>query len=350
MTRKYLRCLVLGFILLLQAGCQEQAKLARATNNNEVKEPAPRITFEKLLYDFGEISPNSMFTSEIKFTNTGQVPLKIMEIEKCCGIVTSLDKDKTEYAPGEQGIVKVQWKLGPQPGVLMRQLIIHSNDRLNPVTTLSIHAKVVLSISWEPKRLILSPIEKNAGCPKITISSLDGRPFSIIEFQSTDDCVTADFDRSVSATRHIIEPKVKIEKLQKYLEGRIKINTTHPEGNIATILFAMLPEYTIEPPSILVFNVEPGNSLTKKIVLLNNYDQNFEIESVSSLKNVVAVRVLRKTRIRNGYQLEIEMTVPPAGGKRKFTDEFSVNLKDGAKLPLKCDGYYPRKTRRSQPE
>jgi len=361
MTRKCfpLGRLVVSCILLLQAGCQEQAKLAKgpsvtptepraplkkAANAPDPNRLSPRITFEKLVHDFGEVSPNSMNTGEIKFTNTGQASLKITKVGKCCGVVAKLDKGKMEYAPGESGALKVEWRSGSQPGAFDRQLVVHSNDKASPATTLSIWAKTVLRVTWEPKRLRLSPIEENAGCPKVTISSLDNQPFSITGFKSTGDCVTADFDPSVKVTKHVIEPKVNMRKLQKNLKGRISINMTHPEGNAATILFDVVPEYTITPPLIMIFNAEPGKSMTRKIVLLNNYGKDFEIESVSSKNNTVAFEVLGKTRIHNGYQLEVEITVPAAAGKMKFTDEFSVNIKGGEKLPIECNGYYPRNT------
>ncbi len=95
-------CLFVGCAFLLQAGCQQQSKSAkepavesteepRATlisakePTKEVKKPAkevevapepkgppPKITFEKVLHNFGEVSPNKVNTGEIKFTNTGE--------------------------------------------------------------------------------------------------------------------------------------------------------------------------------------------------------------------------------------------------------------------------------------
>jgi hypothetical protein len=354
-------CLVVSYLLFLQAGCQKQAELARESSSApiELKESQvevadapdklmPVITFEKSNYNFGDVSPNSTHTGKITFTNTGRALLKITKIERCCGVVANVAKGKMEYAPGERGTVNLQWRFGSYPGAIVRKLVIHSNDRINPITTLNIHAKIVLKITWEPRRLRLSPTEVNAGCSKLTISSLDDRPFSITQFQSTGGCLTADIDPSVSATRHIIDLKVDIERLQKNPEGRINISTTHPEGGDATIFFEVLPEYTMEPPSILIFNAESGSSVVAKLVLLNNYGHDFEIESVSSMNSTVAVNVLRKTKIRNGYRLEVEMTVPPNTGKGKFTDEFSINLKSGRKLLVKCNGYYKRNTPRSQ--
>ncbi len=354
-------CVICGLVFFLQIGCQEQAKLAEKptaalTEPNEPLEeieaapepnkPSPKIMFEKVVYDFGEVGPSKENTGEFKFTNNGEALLKITKVGKCCGVVTSLDK--MEYAPGESGALEVKWKSGPQPAVMRRQLVVHSNDRTNPQINLTIKAKTVLKVAWEPKRLRLFLDEENAGCSKVTLSSLDDRPFSITGFKSTADCITADYDSSVEATKFVLEPKVDAEKLQKNLKGRVNISLNHPQGNAATILFDVLPKYTVNPPLLIVFDAEPEKPIVRKISVLNNYGKDFEIESVSSKDNNVDVKVLEQKKIRNGYQLDTEITPPAAEGKIRFTDTFSVNIKDGEKLTIRCNGYYSKRKPKSE--
>ncbi len=326
-------CIVCGLVSFLQIGCQELAKLTGKS--------LPEIKFEKLVYDFGEIGPNTKQKGEFKFTNVGEGLLKIIKVGKCCGVVTRLDK--IEYAPGESGVLKVEWDSGPRESSMSRKLVVHSNDPNAPVSNLTIKAKVVLQITWEPKRLKLFLDEENAGCSKITISSIDNQPFSITDFKSTGDSITADYDPSVKATKYVLEPKVDIEKLQKNLKGRIDISLDHPNGKAAIILFSVLPKYTVNPPLLIIFNAEPNKPIVRKISVLNNYGKDFEIESVSSKNDIVAIKILEQKKIRNGYQLDVEMIPPATDGKIRFTDVFSVNFKSGEKLPITCNGYYSKK-------
>jgi hypothetical protein len=194
-------CLIVSCALLLQAGCQEQTKVAEepetlvkepSTIRVEPNEPlekaetaaepnglSPKITFEKVVHDFGRVGPRAKKTGEIKFTNTGDSLLKITKVSKCCGVVAKLDKGKTQYAPGESGAVNVEWTSGPRPSVFTKQLTVHSNDRTNPAVILTVKAKIVLQIVWQPRILKLLPNKDNAGCPKVSVRSLDNRPFSI---------------------------------------------------------------------------------------------------------------------------------------------------------------------------
>ena len=353
------KCLILALfliscVLFLQTGCQEQAKSAnealtaqkKSEAAAETDKPSPRITFENVVYDFGEVGPNRKNTGQIKFTNTGEALLKITKVARCCGVVTKLGK--MEYEPGESGTLKVEWNSGPRQSTMRRKLTIHSNDPKTPQTILNLKAKVVLQVDWEPKSLRLFLDKENAGCPKITIKSLDNQPFSILQFKSTADCITADFDSSVEATKFILEPSVNIEAMPKNFKGRININLTHPEGKIATILFSMLPKYTVRPSMIIVWDAQPEKPVVKKIDVLNNYQKDFEIESVTSNRNIIGVKVLEQRKITKGYQLDIELTPPAAEGKTNFMDELSVNIKDGEKLAIRCNGRYSK--RKPKPE
>ena len=337
--------LLISWVLFLQTGCREQAKEAVITQEKpedvaEADKPSPKITFESEVFDFGEVGPNIKNTGKIKFTNTGDALLKITKVARCCGVVTQLGK--MEYEPGESGELEVAWNSGSRPSAMRRKLIIHSNDPNTPQTTLNLTAKVVLQVDWKPRSLRLFLDEENARCPKITINSIDKQPFSILQFKSTADCITADYDSSVEATKFILEPKVNIDAMPKNSKGRININLTHPEGKIATILFSVLPNYTVRPSMILLWNSEPEKPIVRKVDLLNNYRKDFEIESITSKRNIVGVKVLEQRKITNGYQLNVELTPPVVKNKTGFTDELSVNIKDGEMLTIRCNGRYTK--------
>ena len=82
----------------------------------------------------------------------------------------------------------------------------------------------------------------------------------------------------------------------------------------------------------------------KTISVLNNYKQDFEIESVSSMNNTIGVQVLEKKKITKGYQLDLEITPPVAGNGIKFSDKFEIHLEGGETLSITCNGYFTKRT------
>jgi len=349
--------LLSGPVLFLQTGCQEQAgpsdksKATLATPDSQAgqekatttrkKTPAgkgvPKIKLDKLEHDFGDVGPNTKQTGEFKITNTGKGLLEITRVQKCCGANVELSKEELE--PGKSATLKVTYKLGTRTGTVKRQLHVYSNDPFESKVTLTITANVVTKVEWQPNRLKLFLEKENANCPEITIACRDNVPFSITNFKSTANCISADYDPSAKAMKFVLTPKVDMEKLQNNLKGRIDIELSHPELNRVTITFDVLPRFTLSPQQIIVFKAEPQKPTVRKVWVLSNYDEDFEIESTSSKNNTI--KVLSQEKIRNGYELKVEIVPPPVKDKESlFTDTFSVNIKGGGKETISCRGFY----------
>jgi len=344
--------LAAGCFLLLQAGCEEEAMAPRELGSDWFQQQTQmamtprfakslsRITFEKVTHDFGDVGPGTNHFCEFRFTNTGEGVLRIGQVEKTCGC-TPFSLDKTEYSPGESGTLKVRYYAEEEYGSTAKQLFVHSNDSQNPKVALTINARVVAKVDYEPKTLSLSLKHQNAGCPQITLTSIDNQPFSIRSFKSTADCITADYNPSVKATRFVLQPKVDMAKLEKTLNGRIEIGLTHPECKTLTIGLNALPRFSIAPQPVVVHNAEAKRPVIKKVRIQNNYKDDFELESVFSKNGTV--KVLSNKRLIDGYELELSITPPDTINQTGvFSDVVFVKVKDGGNLEIPCSGFYLR--------
>ena len=353
--------LIMTCCLLLQAGCEEETMAPRqelsadwfqqfnqiqrsnsptTTTRTRFQRRTPKIEFEKLEHDFGYVGPGTNNLCEFRFTNTGNSALKIGEITNTCGC-TPFSLDKKEYAPGESGILKVNYFSEQLRGQTTKQLVIHSNDRAMPKVTLAIKADIKIQVSHEPKTLNLLLKQENANCPQLTLTSIDNEPFSIKSFKSTANCITADFNPSEQATKFVLQPKVDMERLEKTLNGRIEIGLTHPECKTVSVGISTLPKFKIIPRSIVVRGMATQQPIFKKLRILNNYDEDFELELFSSSKG--AVKVLSNAIVNNGYELELQIT-PPASKdtKRIFNETFFVKTTEGQQLQVPCNVFYSR--------
>jgi hypothetical protein len=363
-NRVILTILIMTCFLLLQAGCEEETMAPRQelsadwfqqfnqiqrsnspmTTTRTTRPPfqrrTPKLEFEKLEYDFGSVGPGTNNLCEFRFTNTGNNTLKIGEIINTCGC-TPFALAKKEYAPGESGTLKVGYLSDQIRGQTTKQLIVHSNDRANPEITLAVKANIMIQVDHEPKTLNLLLKQENANCPQLTLTSMDGQPFSIQSFKSTANCITADFNPSEQATKFVLQPKVDMDKLEKTLNGRIEIGLTHPECKTVSVGISTLPEFKIVPRSIIVRGTARQQPIVKKLKILNNYEEDFELESVWSRNG--AVKVLSNAIVNKGYELELQIT-PPASKdtKRIFNEKFYVKTKDGQQLEVPCNVFYSK--------
>ncbi|MHC4313832.1 MAG: DUF1573 domain-containing protein [Planctomycetota bacterium] len=146
---------------------KEPVKAKTTTVKTKVNEPGPEITFESLIYDFGEIGAGTRNSCEFNFKNTGKALLKISEVNAPCGC-TVPQLTKKEYAPGESGILTVIYRPGNNAGTATKRLYVKNNDKAKPNLGLTIKAKVVVKVEHKPERLNLLLKGENAGCPEIT--------------------------------------------------------------------------------------------------------------------------------------------------------------------------------------
>jgi len=323
--------------LLLQAGCQEESmapqqqlsadwfqqfEQMRQTSQPTATTPtrphfqrkSPKIEFEKVEHDFGNVGPGT----------------------------NNLCLEKTEYAPGESGTLKVNYFSEQLRGQTTKYLVIHSNDTSQPEITLAVKANIMIQVDYEPKTLDLLLKRENGDCPQLTLTSIDNQPFSITSFKSTANCITADFNPSEKATKFVLQPKVDMEMLEKTLNGRIEIGLSHPECKTISVGINTLPKFKILPRSIVVRGTTSREPIVKKLRILNNYDEDFELDTVWSSNGTV--KVLSNSIVRDGYELELEITPPASKNtKRIFTETFFVKTKEGQQIEIPCNVFYTKR-------
>lgn len=85
------------------------------------------ITFEKPLYDFGRVDEKGGEVShDFLFTNTGDEPLVIYEINTNCGCTTA-QFPLAPILPGEKGKITIVFSPEGNPGEFAKEIIVKSN-------------------------------------------------------------------------------------------------------------------------------------------------------------------------------------------------------------------------------
>jgi hypothetical protein len=340
-------CSIFYTALLLNSGCNAsqnsnvQTDKSKAAESSTIKEYS-KIVFDKTVLDFGNLSPGGSAKGQFTFKNNGTGVLTITKVSECCGVVSSLDKTlPASYQPGESGVLNIDFSGSVQIGKFSRNPIVHSNDPVRPAFNLTVQADIAQVVVWEPASIKLFSTEDNAGCPKLTIRSLDNEPFSITKFQSTSNCITAKFDPNIKASEFVLEPKVDMEKLSTNPKGTVTIEMNHPKGNVAYISFDLLPEFSISPTVLNNWFDEPLTPMSKSIAVKSNGGKDFEIESVSSEDKTITLKNIIKTDIdkTRSYRIEIEITppVPSSGSTSNLdtpTDVLTIKIKDGPSLAV----------------
>ena len=315
------------------------------------------ITIDKPVLDLKEVGTDSKVSGKFVFASSGRGTLKIEKTYSCCGVVIRGLEAGQEYPPGERGTVEFEWSTGStaEPSA-EKEIRLQTNDPEHKFVSLKIKADVVRRVAFTPTKLRLFLKQENAGCEDITIRSLDGKPFSISSFRCTGDTISADVDPNRTAAEYVLKPQVDVEKLKHDIRGVISINLTHPECGNVRVFYDVLPEFTITPAHLTVFDLRPGRPLRQEVWVVGNYRGDFDIESVSSQKGYA--KLVEKKKVDNHYELQIEIVAPgPNGGKEASNDHgavaasglnrnvlaadtLEVKIKDGDTLSIPFRGFY----------
>jgi Protein of unknown function (DUF1573)/CARDB len=94
------------------------------------------LKFETESHDFQNVSEGTLATKEFKFTNTGNQPIVIANVQASCGCTTP-EWTKTPVLPGKTGVVKAVYNSNGRPGAFNKTITVTSN---------ATNASVVLSI------------------------------------------------------------------------------------------------------------------------------------------------------------------------------------------------------------
>lgn len=104
------------FVMIMIAVAGSVLAMAQAT------EQGPVITWEKSSYDFGDIIQGDKVEHTFSFTNTGNQPLIITNVEVTCGCTTPKGWPRDPIAPGGKGELTVAFssvgKIGRQNKVI----------------------------------------------------------------------------------------------------------------------------------------------------------------------------------------------------------------------------------------
>jgi len=108
----------------------EQGQVAAPSNAQSVTAADPssigQFEFESIEFDFGTINEGKVVEHEFEFTNVGQAPLVISNVQASCGC-TSPDWTKTPVKPGDKGFVKVVFNSAAKSGVQSPTVSIQAN-------------------------------------------------------------------------------------------------------------------------------------------------------------------------------------------------------------------------------
>jgi hypothetical protein len=112
--------------LILIAVCLLQFFLVDAQENEQLLGAV--ISWDKGTFDFGDVTEGDKVSHTFKFTNTGNTPLVLTNVEVTCGCTTPKGWPRDPIAPGSTGELTVAFNSTGKSGKQNKVITVTSNS------------------------------------------------------------------------------------------------------------------------------------------------------------------------------------------------------------------------------
>lgn len=142
------------------------------------------VIFEKSTINFGTINSGDNVQVEFKFKNVGDNVLQLKNISTSCGC-TAARIEKTEYKPGEEGVIPITFNSLGKHGRVYERIIVATNTKENLIR-LHLEGKVIMKdfavaeVDFKDRNIDFEKVVVNTTYnKKITIKNSGNKGFRI---------------------------------------------------------------------------------------------------------------------------------------------------------------------------
>ena len=145
------------------------------------------LKFDSESHDFQNVGEGALATHEFKFTNTGNQPVVIANVQASCGCTTP-DWTKTPVLPGKTGTVKAVYNSNGRPGQFSKTVTVTSNAT-NGNVALAIKGTVLtrdqMLKTYTPEQIAASARLTITGDKTLSLGKLETNRPATARFQFT---------------------------------------------------------------------------------------------------------------------------------------------------------------------
>jgi len=179
------------------------------------------LEWKKTAISYDAKPEDESVTALFHFANTGDKAIKILSTKTSCGC-TVAQLEKTEYAPGELGVMRVKFTFGDRTGQQIKQVQVYTDDATKYTYLLTLEVKIPEFLSVEPQLLFWVRGEEPAAKSSI-IEVLSKEPIIIEKLEPEDKNFECELIKLEEGRRYKIS--VTPKSTEASLQSKLKVIT-----------------------------------------------------------------------------------------------------------------------------
>ncbi|MGD0058719.1 MAG: DUF1573 domain-containing protein [Verrucomicrobiia bacterium] len=190
---------------------------------------APKIQFDKTVYNFGATSLVESVTGTFNYQNVGTADLNIKKPQPSCGCtVASVKPDVLK--PGEKGELVFTVRVAGQHGQLEKHITVPSNDPASPSVSLSVKVEMKQILEVTPQQVSVGALRQGVTTNlSVVLRRIDGQKLMIASNQPSSKFLTAHVEAIEGSTNQSVKlvidahaqgaPRTLNENVKVFLDG-----------------------------------------------------------------------------------------------------------------------------------
>jgi hypothetical protein len=130
--------------------------------------------------------------AKYQFTNTGNYPVTVLEVQPSCGC-TTVQLAKKQYAPGESGELAVRFDFAGRTGRQEKSIVILTKDTINQPITLKLLVTIPEAVAVEPE-FVFWRVGDEPEPKVIRVAVADGFPAKIVSIRTNSSAIRVDLE------------------------------------------------------------------------------------------------------------------------------------------------------------
>jgi hypothetical protein len=295
--------------------------------------PAPKIQFEKPIYEFGRAKGGDTVKYDFIFTNTGDALLEITSAQPSCGCTTAGDWSR-KVEPGKTGVIPVQFNTGNYSGDVEKTVTVSSNDKSQPQVVLRIKGTVWRPIDIQPTMAYLSinaETVSNASTV-VRIINNESEPLVLSAPESNNKLFVPTLTTNKEGKEYSVTIKTVPPLNPSNLAGQITMKSSSTNSPTVSIsVWCILQQAVITSPTQITLPQGPlTNSWSTTISIRNQMTAPLTLSDPAVTAEGVEVKV---NEVEPGRYFNISLTFP-VGFKIEKTDKVEFHVKsNNAQVP-----------------
>jgi len=329
-------------VMLLAAMTMGVAQAAE-TNASADAGKAPKIEFDKTVYDFGTTSLVTSVTGTFTFHNAGDADLKVSKPAPSCGCTVAGVKPDV-LKPGEKGELVFTVNLGAARGQLEKHINVPSNDPKTPNVNLAIKIAVQQVIEIQPAQVSVGNL-RDGQTTNVTVQvrRTDGKKLTVTKTEVIGDFAKAHVEpgNNEQSSKVVVEvapngpPRRFGDQIRLFVDG-----AAQPAGTIF-VMGRLVGEVTVSPEA-LYWGVQdpqrwpgsyPETMTTRRVSITSAPDvKSLEVTNITSSLKEVSLELLPGEKGKS-YILVAKLAESPKESTRG-TISFDTNIPTQPKIVL----------------